>query len=250
MYTTNNDPKLGVEVFRAVVVRSNSSTGELYVKIPEILGKDESLPITKDFLVHHNGKWRVPPEGAQVLVGLDGPRARVTYLIADLSTVNVVESNYGSFYSTVTQTAASVHVPQAMTLNTTDIAKGISITNNSRITFEKDGVYDIQFSSQFLHSTGNEKLVNIWISKNGSSIPNTNTRLNIPNGDYLVAAWDFIVEVTAGQYVEIMWETDNTNITMRADPLSGDIPATPSVIVTVMQINTVSTVLDSLAFVN
>lgn len=88
MYTTNTDPSSGITIYRAIVVRSDTANGDLYVKIPEILGPTETLPISKDFLKQNNGSWVLPSEGSQILVGLDGPRARITYIVSDFSSSN------------------------------------------------------------------------------------------------------------------------------------------------------------------
>jgi hypothetical protein len=82
---TNNEHihKTGIYVHRALVVRSDSTTGEVLVKIPELLGPDEHLPVSKDYLALVDGVWSVPTEDTQVLVGLDGPRARIVYIIND-----------------------------------------------------------------------------------------------------------------------------------------------------------------------
>jgi hypothetical protein len=57
------------------------------------------------------------------------------------------------------------------------------------------------------------------------------------NGKYL-ASWNFIVSVTAGQYIEIKWQSPDTNmrIVASAAQTSPTRPAIPSVIVTAVQI--------------
>ena len=86
MFTTNNTSTgSGIDVHRALVVRSSSTTGEVLVKIPELLGESETLPLSKDFLHQADGVWSVPSEGSQILVGLDGPRARIVYFVTELA---------------------------------------------------------------------------------------------------------------------------------------------------------------------
>jgi hypothetical protein len=53
---------------------------------------------------------------------------------------------------------------------------------------------------------------------------------------YLVAAWNFIISVAAGDYVEIAWFTDNSNIILEHENATAVSPAIPSVIITAQQI--------------
>lgn len=136
-----------------------------------------------------------------------------------------------------------------MILRSTAEANGVSITSNgtypTRITFTNPGTYNIQFSAQF-HNTGgggSGNTCNIWFRLNGSDLPNSDTKLTVPsNAPYVVGAWNFVETTTAGQYVEIIWSTDNANIILENEPAVTSPPsafahpAIPSVIVTVQQI--------------
>jgi hypothetical protein len=147
---------------------------------------------------------------------------------------------YGSFYDTTTQLATNASVAYAMQIsNTATETNGISITSGSRITFANAGTYNVQFSAQLDKTSSGNDLVNIWFNKNGTPIPNSNTQITVlgNNGKYL-ASWNFIVSVTAGQYVEIMWQSPDTGIRLLASSAQTNPtrPATPSVIVTATQI--------------
>ena len=147
---------------------------------------------------------------------------------------------YGSWYSTVDQ-INTVNGTLAMTVNQTDFANDILINGitNSQITFVQAGKYNIQFSAQF-HNTGgggSGTIVNIWFAKNGTAIPDSNTRITVnTNSPYVVAAWNYFVNANAGDYFQIMWTTNNANIILErenADPIH---PAIPSVIITANQV--------------
>lgn len=149
---------------------------------------------------------------------------------------------FGSFYDTTTQTVASGAV-KAMELNTTDISGGVTIANNTlgrptRITVNTTGVYNIQFSAQLNRETGgNTKQIDIWLRANELDVPWSNTGLNVQaNAKKLVAAWNFFVSLTAGQYAEIMWTQDDA-IDILASPAGPNFPETPSIIVTVNKVN-------------
>jgi len=144
---------------------------------------------------------------------------------------------YGSFYSTVDQSLAK-DATGPMTYNTTDLSNGVSVVSSSRITLANAGKYNIQFSAQFHHlgGGGSGDTVNIWLAKNGSPVADSNTRLTITSSTkYSVAAWNFFVDASSGDYYEIIWSTDNANIVIEHEP-AGAHPAIPSVILTVNQI--------------
>lgn len=144
---------------------------------------------------------------------------------------------YGSFYSTIDQTAV-INTNTPITFNQTALSNGVTVLG-SQIQFANTGVYDIQFSAQFHHTGGGGpgNTVDVWFRQNGVDIPDSSTKVTVPsNTPYIVAAWDLMVSVTAGTFVELMWRTDNANIVIESEPLNANHPAVPSVILTVMQV--------------
>jgi hypothetical protein len=149
---------------------------------------------------------------------------------------------YGSFYSTTDQ--ADGTTPHLFFCENTADNAGVTMETGSegtksRITFANAGTYNIQFSAQF-HNTGgggSGNTVNIWFKLNGTNVANSDTKLTVPsNAPYVVAAWNFIVSVAAGNYVEIAWLTDNANIVIEHEPVGTYSPAIPSVIITAVQV--------------
>lgn len=147
---------------------------------------------------------------------------------------------YGAFQDSTDQTAASTTAAYAVTYNTTDYSNGITVTNSSRLTANSYGIYNVQFSFQFANTDTQIQDVDIWFRKNGTDIANSNSRFSIPNSHggvdgHLVAAMNFWVELAANDYVEIMWRTSSTLVTIQQIPAqtSPTRPATPSAIVTV-----------------
>ncbi len=147
---------------------------------------------------------------------------------------------YGAFQDSTDQTAASTTAAYAVTFNTTDFSNGISVASNSRITANSYGIYNVQFSLQFVNTDTQIQDVDVWFSKNGTNIANSNSRFSIPNSHggvdgHLIAALNFWVELNANDYVEIMWRTTSTLVSIQQIPAqtSPTRPATPSAIVTV-----------------
>jgi hypothetical protein len=165
--------------------------------------------------------------GAQGLIGSTGAGGALGY--------------WGAFWSTQTQLNIDLSTPKAMTLNNTDPdSNGVSIVANSQITFSNAGVYNIQFSAQIQDTTsggGGSQIIEIWFSKNGSPIPDSNTSLTTDNqNSYVVAAWNFMLKLNAGDYVEIFWYSTDTGIQLSAVSPVTTGPDIPSVIVTAQQV--------------
>jgi hypothetical protein len=150
---------------------------------------------------------------------------------------------YGSFYDTTTQSALAINTATAMKFNTNVINdKGITITNNgsgdpTRITFANAGTYNIQFSAQLDSVTGSSQSIHIWFAKNGTADPYSATLIAVQGTSAeTVAAWNYWVTVTAGQYYEIIYGVSNTDVKIVAATASGIYPGIPSVILTVNQV--------------
>ncbi len=142
---------------------------------------------------------------------------------------------YGSFYDTTTQTAAAINTAYAMTFNTSDLSYGVTRgTPTSRIYVDTPNVYNVQFSAQLDKTAGGTALVWIWLRKNGVNVPDSGGQIRIQgNNAETLAAWNYLVQLNAGDYVEIMWEVDDTSVIILADAASAIHPAVPSVILTV-----------------
>jgi hypothetical protein len=75
-----------ISIHRGIVIRSSSQTGDVFVKIPEILGDKEAITVSRDFIYEGPDGWVVPDEGSQILVGLEGDLVRNVYIINELKT--------------------------------------------------------------------------------------------------------------------------------------------------------------------
>lgn len=154
---------------------------------------------------------------------------------------------YGSFYDTTIQSAL-INTPTAMLLNSTDISctSNVTIVNdiNSKPTLikvNKAGVYNLQFSAQLYRTAGGSpEDIDIWLRKSGINVPDSDTKLSMnANGVYLLAAWNWLVNLNVSDNVQIMWAVSDNKIQLRYEPanLTTPHPAIPSVIATIQKIN-------------
>ena len=147
--------------------------------------------------------------------------------------------NYGSFYSTTTQTAAAANTPYAMTFNNTSNRYGVYIdpAASSHIKVTRPTVYNMQFSLQLDKTSGGTGLFWVWVRVNGVDVPYTGSQVRIQgnNAEVFVAA-NIFVPMSNGDYLQLMWAVDTTSVQILAEPPSAIHPGIPSVILTMTQV--------------
>ena len=142
---------------------------------------------------------------------------------------------YGSFYDTTDQAAALANTAYGMTYNTTDLSQGVYVGSpTSRVYVDTANIYNIQFSAEFINTSGGTSNAWIWLRKNGTDVPNSASTVRVQgNNTELVAAWNFLLQMNAGDYFELMWEVSDVALSLHADPATAVHPAVPSIILTV-----------------
>ena len=144
---------------------------------------------------------------------------------------------HGSFYDTTTQTNPVADTVNLMRVNNTyDAAQTVfSVSRDTnKIFVAETGVYNIAFSAQLDKTGGSASGVFIWLRVNGQNVSNSATKVVIdgPNNE-IVAAWNWVISLSAGDYFQIAWQSSDTDVVLAAAAASGNIPETPSVIITV-----------------
>ena len=145
---------------------------------------------------------------------------------------------YGAFQSGVDQTAV-VNTATAMTFNVTDYSNDVSVVSNSRITVVNSGVYNLQWSGQFENVDTQLHDASVWIRVNGTDVVGSNSLISVPNkhggvNGHTIAAWNYFVQLNAGDYLQLMWSTDDAQVSLQyyAAGVTPTRPTTASVIAT------------------
>lgn len=159
---------------------------------------------------------------------------------------SLVAKAYGTFYDNTNQVAASTTVAYPITYNTPNGASNVVVESGSHIKVQVSGVFNVQFSIQFIsteNNANNPSEVNVWFRKNGSDIAESNSMFTVPtrHGTHdgaLIAALNLLIDLQANDYIELIWQTENTKISMQTLPAgtTPTTPVTPSVILTVQQV--------------
>ena len=158
--------------------------------------------------------------------------------------INGLVPAYGSFRDTTTQQVDSVNTPKAMTFNQITpglngvTANGVSVEFSSRITVARTGTYNIQFSAQLTKTDSGNDIMDIWLRRNGVDVPISNSEITITASLRQVATSNYIIDLAAGDYVEIMYSSADiaTRILAIAPGTSPTRPAGPSITVAITQV--------------
>lgn len=236
-------------VHRAIVTYSNNQTGEIRVRIPAVTGLGE-MSITYIGRSKLDSIWPVPSVNEQVIVSADDDNfTNVFWLQTDASFFARIPTYYGAFsdytnqYSggSTTLGGALPNVAAPMRFTTTDESNGVSIVNNSRITFFHTGVYNIQWSGQFENTDNAPHDISVWLRKGGvGGVVGSNGRISMPARKsatefaHTLAGWNYVLTINPGEYYEFMWSTNSTTVSIHTYPESTipDRPSTASLILT------------------
>ena len=145
---------------------------------------------------------------------------------------------YGTFVSTVNQTNGGSTTANPVAFDVTPaIANGVSISSSNQITFANAGTYLIEYELAFTSSVGSNPSIFTWLSQQGTNITNSACDFTLQGGanQPQVISQQWIVSVTAGQYIQIYWSSSSTNVSLVYQAASGSPtkPASPSAIVSV-----------------
>ena len=136
-------------------------------------------------------------------------------------------------YSTTDQTAAVVNTGYPVEFENTYLARGVSIVSDTRITVSADGVYNFQVTLQTDHAGGSDSTITTWINKNGTDVPYGGQQQTVKGNSIHAVFWNFSIDLTVGQYIEMYWATDDTSLTLDTQPAASPHPGIPSAIVAV-----------------
>lgn len=141
----------------------------------------------------------------------------------------------GLFYSTTNQTAAATGTGYPVEFENTYLGNGVSITgaNDTRITVTADGIYNFQVTLQTTQTSGSDTSVYTWINKNGTDVPYGGQEQTVKGSSVHAVYWNFSIDLTAGQYIEMYWATDDTNLSLNTQTPAPPHPGIPSAIVAV-----------------
>lgn len=113
-------------------------------------------------------------------------------------------------------------------------------TMTSQIVVANTGIYNLQFSSQMDKSDAGVDYVNFWLRKNGADVTASSGVISLQGNSpaYMMAAWNYLIELVAGDIIELYWGSADINMsiineTAQTSPFVH--PAVQSTILTITQ---------------
>lgn len=143
---------------------------------------------------------------------------------------------YGQWQNNTTL-SGSLNTSQSFQYDTTDLTYKTYLEPPSKLYVETSGVFNIQFSAQLEEPGSGAAVIYIWFKRNGVNIPESATVIDLANKGKQVAAWNFMTYLNAGDYVELVWQSDNGSTQILATTAGDSIPAIPSIITTITQVH-------------
>ena len=152
---------------------------------------------------------------------------------------------YGAFFDTLTQGFTTLGTPQVVTINSEHESNGVSIASGSRITLEHAGTYNLTALIQIENRDNVQHDAHFWLKLNGTNYANSAVYVSLParksSTEYTFGTVTLSFTGTAlndGDYVEIWWLADSTNVRLNATAAgtSPSYPYGPPVIVSVTQV--------------
>lgn len=147
-----------------------------------------------------------------------------------------IDSPNGLFWDNGDQTLTTVNVAQPVRFNQTYLDNGMFINGatTSEVTVTYSGVYNFQFNAMLRSTNASSKIAYIWIRRSGTDIGYSAREYLISgSGGILEINWNFNIDMQAGQYIQIMWAGDDTNMTLDAIAPTSPHPGVPSAVIAV-----------------
>jgi len=113
-------------------------------------------------------------------------------------------------------------------------------TMTSEIVVANTGIYNLQFSSQMDKSDAGVDYVHFWLRRNGVDVTSSAGIISLQGNApaYMMAAWNYLIELIAGDIIELYWASADINMsilseTAQTSPFAH--PAVQSTILTITQ---------------
>lgn len=143
----------------------------------------------------------------------------------------VLEDGHASFYRTTDVTAAAINTAYAITYDAPTGNEGIDrdATDNSKIVFDEAGEYLVMFSAQISSTSSSTVKFYFWPKLNGTDAPNNTIVYSLHQNDAtVVVSRGAKFDVSAGDYLQVMWAVDSTSGYLDASAATAFSPAAPA----------------------
>ena len=190
------DPRLVAEVVNNLVEGKSNNTGHIDL----------------------NTSWATTTTLYDERIGFDS-----VILLAPLSdSAEASTAPYGEFSKNTDQLAPSAGNTAVVDWTTEHEVNGMYLdtVNTSRIYVRNDGIYEVTFSLQLANANNDAEHADVWFRVNGTDESDSGKRFGLParksTGDpsHLTGTASHVLDLTAGDYVEIAGATSSTDVSL------------------------------------
>jgi len=143
----------------------------------------------------------------------------------------VLEDGHANLIKSTDVTAAAINTAYAIQFDTPTGAEGISLdgTDPTKIVFAEGGEYLLMFSAQISSTSSSTVNFYFWPRLNGTDATGSTMKNALhQNGATLVVSRAAKFDVTAGDYLQVMWAVDSTSGFLDASAATAFSPAAPA----------------------
>lgn len=151
----------------------------------------------------------------------------------------VLEDGHANLSIGSDQTAAAVDTAYALTFDTPSGNVGISLgTPSSRIVFDQAGEYLLAFTAQITSTSSSTANFWFWPRINGTDVSGSTIKAALhQNTATTVVSRSAIFNISANDYLEVMWAVDNTSGFLDNHAATAFAPSTPAVTLAITRIH-------------
>jgi hypothetical protein len=170
-----------------------------------------------------------------------------TYIEGDYYKNGNKQFNYISLINTGSALLSSATLYSASFVNGSSpyyVYSGFSLSGSSaggaltKIVVANSGIYNLQYSFQLDTNDNQAASLYVWVAKNGTDLDYTNSIFGVANNGYSVPACNIVLQLTAGDHIELRYATQDTNLQLAtvSSSLVPVRPIAPAIITTVTQV--------------
>jgi hypothetical protein len=155
---------------------------------------------------------------------------------------DILHRPFASYIDTTTQSLSGSNTPTVISYNTVVIESGITLSDSTKITVVKPGVYSVGISMQFDKSSGlSLEPIYIWTRVNGEDVPDSAGEIRLLNNNSEALPFiPYTYELNANDYIEFVFASSDSGVFLSYIP-SSDAPylrpGSPSITLDIKQIS-------------
>ncbi len=140
-----------------------------------------------------------------------------------------IECPNGLFFDLGTYSPAAINTGYPLEFKTAYLSNAVSVVDDTKITVAIGGVYNFQYSSALTSTNSSLKTVWVWIVRNGTPIGYSTNEYTISgSGTDTIISWNFNMDLDVGEYIQMYWGADNTNVTISTTAATPPHPGIPA----------------------